>query len=423
MSKEEKGKLVLLLGAGASIEFFKKRKIGSDYYDLSTNSITKLISDIRFFIDFLRKIFYESSPDIITSNTNLLKKMDPPLDRDTFNINAIKLYSDILYSVKNTGNYNFEDILYLTDKICSLILFGDNSSSMPAYANILRFFDQKTFFPPEFSVIARFLPYILRNFILYYIYLFKNYKDISLWRQFLKLSTRNYSSVSIYSTNYDLLLYNVLKNINDNRFSDGFDAQPTKDYNFFYFDQKMFLEKEFVYVPLHGSLLFGYDDKNCLIVKVKEHCLKNNLFELKKHCYLERNQDKSLNFNINMITGYDKIDTMLIEPYSTYYLRFCIDLMQASEIIVMGFSGYDNHICSILRSVIRRNATSNNHNYLIVGKSEQEISDHRCVDFHIDSGDPSHLNILVEGELRCFYNCGTKNFLCKKCLEWSKKEN
>ncbi len=416
MSKEEKGKLVLLLGAGASIEFFEKQKIGSDYYDLSTHSITKFISDIRFFINFLKKVVCVSSEDIISSNMDLLKEIDPPLDRDTFIINAIKLYSDILCSVKNTRNYNFEDILYLTDKICSLILFGNNNSSMPAYANILRFFGQKTSFPPEFGVIASFLPYILRNFILYYVSLFKDVKDISLWEDFLNFSTEKYSSVSIYSSNYDLLLYNVLKNINDNRFSDGFDAQVEKDDGFFLFDQKMFLKKDFVYVPLHGSLLFGYDNKSGLIVKVKEDCLENNLFKL-KYYDTERKQDKSINFNVNMITGYDKMDTMLREPYSTYYLRFCVDLTQACKIIVIGFSGYDNHICSILRSVIRCNATSNNHNYLIVGKSEQKIPYHRCVNYYEDPGDPFYSKFLPEYQPTCFFNCGTKNFLHRCCYE------
>ncbi|MBO8143539.1 MAG: SIR2 family protein [Thermodesulfobacterium sp.] len=336
--KTNKKRTVIILGAGASVEFLSKYQ--NSY--LNTERLTYILSkDLTEFYNFLKE-FYD--------------------EKNIFWIKDFIL--EIVYSLRKYfgDNYNFEDIVHLVDIIVDIYITthrtvrNSKSSFFTIYSSLIDFFRGSV--DPYLGGILYKFPEVLRFFILDYICAhhypcFKHYPnkaDLEMWKNFILKILENYN-LSIFSLNYDSLLYEIIADINNNKeyyIDTGVDIEKLAIHNGC---EKLDLERirnaQNVFIPLHGSVHFVPDldsvtfCRDCSYASKKRRGIGASL---------KRKQDGTSDYNQIMITGLSKFDAVAKEPFSTFYMRLTKDIIEAERIIIIGYGGADKHLNMLLKA-------------------------------------------------------------------------
>ena len=342
-NNNKKKRTVVILGAGASIEFLLEYQ-GEV---LSTNRLTHIVSeDLHNFIMYLEK-FYDSKRLYLIKNF-------------MFGLTASlrKFWGN---------NYNFEHLVHLVDIITdtyssiNTALSNSKSGFIPnIYLSMIDFFNGIVD-PWPGNVLFDF-PGRLRNYLLDYICRyhppkFKNSygkSDLCLWKSFILDLLKN-GGLSIFSLNYDSLIYEVLCEINksvgikENLYIDtGVEIENLSLYNGCeLLNLERIRKAENVFVPLHGSVHFTPSGNG---VKFCRDCSYARKKREEIVVSRERKQDGSEDYNQIMITGLSKFDSVSKEPFSTFYLRLVKDIFEANRIVIIGYGGTDRHLNMLLKS-------------------------------------------------------------------------
>ena len=320
---------VMILGAGASLEFLRSKC----NLCLSTKTLTDWIKSTA--ITDLKTCNFGLKPDAIS------EVMDST-------VNALN---------KNLGTtFNFEHLIHLVDRYCSMV--NDKATKIgflnpeEYYSMNLAFADViKAVLPAKPSKQVVYLPYFLRNLLLRFVSTFsESNESSSVWAKFLKrvVSTQD---LSIYSLNYDNLMSEA-NNLSGGRWETGF-SQNTSPGRF---DHSRFYNAPQSLAFLHGSTRFGpfLSEATCHGVGfgVGLYGDPSDAASARENCgkLPEENQAGEKIYNNYMITGLDKFYTFTCEPYATYYRKLIKDLDSADTIWLIGYGGADQHLNLLLQS-------------------------------------------------------------------------
>ena len=335
----KKTRTVVILGAGASIEFL------SNFQDscLSTQRLTSIIADSihdfeAYISEFLdkREVFWIK--DFLFEITASLRKYFGT----TFNFEQIIHVVDIIVDIYASKN--------------SAVRYGKNSLIPNIYLSLIDYFRSgvdsclgKIFFN---------LPEILRYYILDYIcdHHYPRFKheadklDLNLWTNFL-LKILEDNNISIFSLNYDSLLYEVVDYFNKNTehyIDTGIKIEDLALENGVeHLNLTKLINAKNIFMPLHGSIHFVPDHQS---VKFCRAC--SYAKEQRRRISVSRNkrQDGTFDYNQIMITGLSKFEAVAKEPFSTFYIRLIKDIIESSKIFIVGYGGLDQHLNMLLKS-------------------------------------------------------------------------
>jgi len=332
-------KTVVILGAGASTEFL------AEYQEspLSTQRLTYILSkNLHLFWDYLQD-FYD--------------------EKEIFWLRD--LWFELIASLRKFfgDNYNFEHIIHLGDIISdiyvsknSVVYVGKESLISNIYLVLVDFFGGKV--DSYLGQILFSLPEILRYFILDYIcdyhypsFKYSHYKDdYEIWKNFL-IKFAYDGPLSIFSLNYDSLLYEIIANINKSGkcyIETGVDIEKLALENG---SEVMDLDRiknaKNVFIPLHGSVHFVPEIGS---VRFCRNCKYAKKERRGRAVSRKTKQDGTHDYNQIMITGLSKFDAVAKEPFSTFYTRLVKDIIETDRIFIIGYGGADKHLNMLLKS-------------------------------------------------------------------------
>lgn len=160
----------------------------------------------------------------------------------------------------------------------------------------------------------------------------------------------------IYTLNYDNLVPDVFEEHQGYRIFNGFNESG---YTSDQFDHKLYdynvseiIEKNDInsYFNLHGSFYWFFERSNNLInINDKIVFCKDPIKEPSEMIYGMSNPNNPIYYN-TIITGYDKLQRMVLEPIKAMNNSFYLDCLNANSITTIGFSFNDPHIASILEN-------------------------------------------------------------------------
>ena len=335
----------IIFCAGASIPFFDPQ--------LTTNYLTKVISD---------KNKWQSSIDRFTLNReNILL---PSSDEIIETIEIIKQIN---------SEYNFEQITEIIDKIASWSFDNIPKNNMlNAYIGTL--IRCKKLVSCNNFQNWQHIPFILRMIIAETILELeqnnksKNYSElIKTQHEFIESYSES-DKVSIVSFNYDDILLRSIENLG---FEKGFNKLDLRGRRL---DVKAlnFASKS-IYFP-HGHLRFNFlDDENVEYYSDPQDAHEarwDNSNSIYSPLSITRGKF-AYNFNTFITTGQTKDDSFNLMPYSFYYQKLATDLLNSTEIVLIGYSFGDEHLNRLLISFL---AISPANKVLIVDYYQNNLS-------------------------------------------------
>ena len=343
---------LLLFGAGASIPFFKQ--------PLTTTYITNEVLNKKIWETILNEYWKISNEHIATPHqiTKLIK--------------TIK---------SNFHNANFEDICEVLDKLALLNWPFDYEDKVVFKETILSIIKCKVLKNGnKRNYYSYIIPFLYRCVILSIFLKAENnhsptYKKmINKQMEFIETYTKYETKSSIVSLNYDDNLYQSIKGV----FKTGFIED--KNYinrNFFSVNDYFKANKTICF--LHGNIRFwGYRFMNNIIEPLCNRI--QNMYNIKDE-YTPYNLS-SKSFNITLTTGRDKELTFNEHPYSAYYTKLAVDILESEEILIVGYSFNDEHINRLLKNFWGKNRIKR---IIIVDKIEERI----------DCNHPENLNGVI----------------------------
>lgn len=168
------------------------------------------------------------------------------------------------------------------------------------------------------------------------------------------LRDKNYK-IRIYTTNYDRLLQKII----GGRYYifDGFSRNCSgEDYNEFYSYQPQEIYRNLdciTYYNLHGSLHWKKD----MILPnrgVNFYCYPNQTFPGIDWPSLEPVNPGQTLIASNIITGYNKVQRVSIEPVNFFNYAFMRDCLESEVLISIGYSYNDVHINRTLKTILNK---------------------------------------------------------------------
>lgn len=355
-------KITFVMGAGASLPF-----ITNGDTCLSTKYLTEQISDRdrwnAIYDEFRQNIPANGFPEYNFNVTvedilQVINKLKAINEREV----SPQIYKQIqvplpqkIDDVYGIGEINFEHILYLLDKVCNCLYDRKNSID-----NILFDIwgeDDKKRRELELKKGWNYVPFLCREVLVNAIIeLWEScdkVKAVEINKQFFTSVLGRFDTVSIYSLNYDPLLYESTKQIklkgckrgiehDDKVFETGF-------YNNENFNPKSFYLSDNVIAFLHGHIGFVpqggkdglYFEENYLNAQKRRisdvACGRGGYY---------REGPKGIHYNVSIISGLEKFEGFYDNPYAYYIQRLSKDVMvKASEYIVFIGNGLgDAHI-------------------------------------------------------------------------------
>ena len=313
-------KCLLIIGAGASIEFVKHPRLTSD-------TIMEKIQNKEYWCTR-----YDKHPEIKQDAEQIVQL-----------INEVKHEND-----------NFEDLIEVLDKICTLSNPNKHSDSL--LVRSVNYISGGRLIKLQDHSNRINIPFYIRELIAgivkeYNYALGKNensQKLIDSQKDFIKLLLERFNKVSIHSLNYDDCISKSLETLD---FTTGFDANGD-------FQKTDYQSENRVISYLHGSPhfipKFEYLSGNSSIVRYEKNLdiASKQRWEM-SHRYrgLYTNGMVCPDYNHFITTGRTKDSHFYNQPYATYYTRLAEDLDSSDIIFIIGYSFGDEHINQLLSSI------------------------------------------------------------------------
>lgn len=217
------------------------------------------------------------------------------------------------------------------------------------------------------------------------------------------------NDLKIYSLNYDRLIPNLLisRHIYDATTEKDFGNSNSIGSNFEY-DFMKFINNNLTYFNLHGSIYLTQDKNQHY--RVVQSTFSSNL----KHALYQKGGSPNEHILFSpIITGYNKSQRILCEPFNFGFSTFLADINTCHELVIIGYSFSDPHINSVISTYLRKNISSCT---IVDFKKNGDISDitHK-LDFELNYIDNFYLESdelyrSSNGFIR-IYTGGYSNFL------------
>lgn len=342
-----KKKITFVLGAGTSLPF-----ITNGETCLSTKYLTEQVFDRNrwdaIYNEFRQNYPTEEHPELnfqvtvddILKVINKLKKINereiPAQVREGSKVPLPQKIDDY-YGI---GEINFEHILYLLDKVCNYK--DDRKSSIDNILFNIRGDDDIQRDQRGWN----YVPFLCREVLIKTI--------LDLWescdkkkaiegnKQFFTSVLERFDAVSIYSLNYDPLLYEATKQIKvgDKVFRTGFPDVGEFNYKDFY-------ESNNLIAFLHGHIGFvqeGMFDSMRLYDDYPNAQKKRISGVPRRQVDYCRFGIKRIHYNVHITSGLEKFESFNDNPYAYYIQRFSKDVMESKYIVFIGGGLGDYHI-------------------------------------------------------------------------------
>lgn len=339
MKKTKYKNTVVLLGAGASIEWVKDGAI-------STSELTCFVFELL-------------------QSEGWIKSLEIYCEMDNQIVNQCNsVVFDILLKARDKYiDFNFETIIALVDIIGTINQTSDDSYFSPNLVrHIYELGARGKLEEIEYGNILLLYPVLLRYFLIKHFFSLchdEGYK--SGMRDELIQGTKKFikklgDSVSIISLNYDIFFQEIVQELG---YFNGFNSEkePMDSY-------RLFRQPKKIIYP-HGSIhLFNsiFDQKSLFEVKwIRDKCtMSNNILGNISKLYSQSAEhaqlQKGLFFSQSIISGIDKQEIVSASPFSDYYFEAVNVLSQEDTLLVIiGYSFTDDHINSLLERHLRLN--------------------------------------------------------------------
>jgi len=360
--REEK-KITFVMGAGASLPF-----ITNGNTCLSIKYLTEQISD-RGRWDAIYNEFRQNYPADRHPDCNFNVTVDDILFviKKLKEINEREIPTEIRQQVPvplpqkiddfyGIGKINFEHILYLLDRVCNYLFDRKNSVD-----NIL--FDvwgddgkqrEKLRLKKGWNYVPFLCREVLVNAIIDLWETCDKEKAVEINKQFFTSVLESFDTVSIYSLNYDPLLYEATKQIKVNGFKRLGETEHEADKAFETgfsnnenFNLKSFYRNDSVIAFLHGHIGFvpqgGKDGKYFEEDYLNAQKRRISDVAAGRGCYC-RKGPKGIHYNVSITSGLEKFESFYDNPYACYIQRFSKDVMESKYIVFIGSGLGDMHI-------------------------------------------------------------------------------
>ncbi|PWE00016.1 SIR2 family protein [Marinilabilia rubra] len=172
--------------------------------------------------------------------------------------------------------------------------------------------------------------------------------------QFIRFLNSKNTKIRIYTTNYDRLLQKTLGN--QCKVFDGFSDNSGDDYYEYYSYQPQRIYEDsdnITYYNLHGSLCW---DKDMILPNRGNnfYCYPNQTFPGISWPTLEQVNPGQTLISSNIITGYNKVQRVSLEPINYFNYAFMRDCLDSELLISIGYSFNDIHINRVLKTILNK---------------------------------------------------------------------
>lgn len=337
--KSNRNKLTIIAGAGASIPFLS---VGGE--PLSTQLSAKALKDDHLWGDVWGKF---------NSRRQVRDARGPGRIVDRLELNEVLALRDMLLRALTGTRFcetNFEYLIHLMDKTSYYLQSSSTDQIVQLDALTLAIEDT---FRKQFPKTERdgwmYVPFLSREVILETVLhawneLQGSRKDevLKLHRKFLENAAKKYDQVRVYSLNYDPLLLEAI--------------QPLSEYSNGFLDSGEFAPHTFATGPgtlalFHGSVAFFCQDGKVRLSAEYSAAQEKRINNIVLGKHIGAFSSKGLHANTNMVTGLDKSDQLVLNPYATYLHHFAIDAFDSSAVCVIGWSFGDNYIKAFLTNL------------------------------------------------------------------------
>lgn len=357
-------KITFVLGAGASMPFIRNgaKCLSTDYL---TEQITNRDRWSAIYNEFKQAIPQSRFPQ---QNFNVSLDDILAIIEKLKAINELKVNTNTreraggwlpqkIDDVYGIGKINFEHILYLLDKVSNYLHDRKNSVD-----NIL--FDLWGEHTGEKESLRwlkkgwNYVPFLCREVLVNAIFdLWESCpkeQAIEVNRRFFASILEKFERVSIYSLNYDPLLYEAVKKIRarglkkigkrkhevDKSFETGFSGGKNFNLKELYLVDNIiaFLHGHVGFVPEGGKDSMRFDEN---YLKAQKKRIKGVADETVKYV---RQGVKGIHYNVSITSGLDKFESLYENPYACYIQRFSEDFMESDYIVLIGTALNDYHL-------------------------------------------------------------------------------
>lgn len=330
-------KIVYLLGAGATIPFLQ-----------DSNGV---LDTTR-----LNKVFFNENKwkVVINKFNHFASKSDWGIQIDFVEvIEVIGKIKTIIQDKKNINfTRNFEGYIHFLDKISDVKSIYNSKEWGTFDSLLIEFFQNTTITGNSYW---EYVPFLARELIISEIILIwdsnkKNEEAINIYYKHFKDLHQFFNSINIYSLNYDPLVYQGVKGLS--QYCTGFEQNNNR------FNKSTFLKANNVVSFLHGHI--GFFPATNFGYELRDDYLNIQEERLKKSCMLDIRQTKitqkgmkGTHYNTFLVTGFDKFEAFTLNPFSSYYHRFAVDLFHCDYIVLIGVSLQDIHLNTFLQSALK----------------------------------------------------------------------
>ena len=345
------------MGAGASLPFVTNGKTC-----LSTQYLTDQISDPGKWDAIYDEFKQNYSAEQLELNFNITVDDILPIIEKLKTINECEITPQVREQIQaplpqkvedfyGIGKVNFEHILYLLDKVCNYLYDRKNSIDnimFDIWGN-----DDKQRQELQSKKGWNYVPYLCREVLVNAIIEIwescKKEQAIEVNTQFFTSVLERFESVSIYSLNYDPLIYEAVKQIRIRSHKNNHEIDKTFETGFYEsesFNYKKFYYRDNVVAFLHGHIGFMPGGKNYM------HFDGNYLDAQKRRIsavacgqggYFRRGI-KGIHYNVSITSGLEKFDSFYDNPYACYIQRFSEDVAESEYIVFIGSGLGDRHV-------------------------------------------------------------------------------
>lgn len=333
LDRSKRHKLTIVAGAGASRPF-----LSVEDNPLSTQLIAEALNDDDLWRDVWRK--FDCQLKIRNAASYPVRVVD------RLELDEVLVLRNMLLSTLTGTRFcesNFEYLIHLIDKASYYLAAPSTDETVQLDALLLAIEDTlRVQFPKTELAGWMYVPWLSREIVLTTaLRAWSELQDprrdeaLALHRKFLMTAIQLYDEVRIYSLNYDPLLLEAIRTLSG--YGTGF-------VNSGVFNPCRFGTDRGTLALFHGSVAFVPTAGR---VKVKLNCNYDAAQEERiKSIVLNKELGtfgmKGLHASTTMVTGLDKLDPVVLNPYTTYLHHFAIDTFDSDCICFIGLSFSDD---------------------------------------------------------------------------------